>query len=536
MKEKKFKDRKSGSQTLSIKPVKREELVYGQAEWLVSNPHGNLAHFQYSINGTETMLYYDLTGLTDLKSYLKASIDSAQYQGMLFAIADVLSLCTKLDYPTSAIQFDLEHVYVQPDGTLRFIFIPLTGIPARQDGTPLALLLYLSEQSHVSFVVPDDRKHAAALYDYAKRNSVLSLSSYEEFLSGEFGMAFTVRGASGAFGQRTAAGSASPGSRGRPAGSQRGGQGSGSMGARAGTTAQSAFDPVSLLQKSPSASDVMASQGMSDRVKDAVAGVSPTAAPSETMAAAAMSRPVGEGTASNASSSQNADGTAAVPAGSQLAGAAAPESADAGQAAGEAKAAEPGGAQAPGAVEADPGRAQVPGAGPATAQDVGAAVQAAGKVQASGADPAVGAAATNVPSSAGAASSSYVGDAIPSGSGSTSLLGARPSRVANAPDGSRQKPCYLMRDRDGSCYQIEDSRGAVVVGRSKSSDIRIDGNSNLSRAHASVRRVGEGFEVTDLGSSNGTFVRGARLFKGQSAKVSAGEAFMLADETMRIVE
>lgn len=534
MKEKKFKDRKSGSQTLSIKPVKREELVYGQAEWLVSNPHGNLAHFQYSINGTETMLYYDLTGLTDLKSYLKASIDSAQYRGMLFAIADVLSLCTKLDYPTSAIQFDLEHVYVQPDGTLRFIFIPLTGIPARQDGTPLALLLYLSEQSHVSFVVPDDCKHAAALYDYAKRNSVLSLSSYEEFLSGEFGMAFTVRGASGAFGQRITAGSASPGSRGRPAGGQRGGQGSGSMGARAGATAQSAFDPVSLLQKSPSASDVMASQGMSDRVKDAVAGVSPTAAPSETMAAAAMSRPVGEGTASNAG--PDAYGAVAVSAGNQSAGASVSESADAGQAAGETKAAEPGGAQAPGAVEADPGRAQAPGAGTAATQDVGAAVQAAGKVQVSDADPAVGAAGSNVPSSAGASSSSYVGDVIPSGSGSTSLLGARPSRVANAPDGSRQKPCYLMRDRDGSCYQIEDGRGAVVVGRSKSSDIRIDGNSNLSRAHASVRRAGDGFEVTDLGSSNGTFVRGARLFKGQSAKVSAGEAFMLADETMRIVE
>ncbi|MDX6223908.1 MAG: hypothetical protein QOE64_284 [Frankiales bacterium] len=51
----------------------------------------------------------------------------------------------------------------------------------------------------------------------------------------------------------------------------------------------------------------------------------------------------------------------------------------------------------------------------------------------------------------------------------------------------------------------------VVLGRGAEADIRVD-DPGVSRAHAELRRIGDGeHEVTDLGSTNGTFVNGHRV-------------------------
>jgi len=50
----------------------------------------------------------------------------------------------------------------------------------------------------------------------------------------------------------------------------------------------------------------------------------------------------------------------------------------------------------------------------------------------------------------------------------------------------------------------------VVLGRAPTSDVVLD-NPVVSHAHAELRRDGEGFVVSDLGSTNGTFVNGVRV-------------------------
>ena len=49
--------------------------------------------------------------------------------------------------------------------------------------------------------------------------------------------------------------------------------------------------------------------------------------------------------------------------------------------------------------------------------------------------------------------------------------------------------------------------GTVVVGRSKTCDVRID-NRSVSRKHAKITREGDAWSVRDLGSSNHTYVNG----------------------------
>lgn len=68
--------------------------------------------------------------------------------------------------------------------------------------------------------------------------------------------------------------------------------------------------------------------------------------------------------------------------------------------------------------------------------------------------------------------------------------------------------------RDGLKYPL--GRRGVIIGRRRTSDIRIE-DTNVSRVHASIDCVGEEYFLTDLGSTNGTYVNGARINKKQLA-------------------
>src|SRR5712672_3502344 len=66
------------------------------------------------------------------------------------------------------------------------------------------------------------------------------------------------------------------------------------------------------------------------------------------------------------------------------------------------------------------------------------------------------------------------------------------------------------------------ARGQVVVGRGQGADVRLD-EPRASRRHLRVR-LGDGIEIEDLGSANGTRLRGRRLEARKAVTVSAGEA------------
>jgi hypothetical protein len=61
---------------------------------------------------------------------------------------------------------------------------------------------------------------------------------------------------------------------------------------------------------------------------------------------------------------------------------------------------------------------------------------------------------------------------------------------------------------DGS--QIEIADRVTVIGRSSDCNISLS-DPNVSRRHAEVRRIGDGYSLVDLGSTNGTEVNGQRI-------------------------
>lgn len=109
-----------------------------------------------------------------------------------------------------------------------------------------------------------------------------------------------------------------------------------------------------------------------------------------------------------------------------------------------------------------------------------------------------------------------------------------PGEGAAASQGSRTTAFRLVAlDGSGTSYALGDCR-SVLVGRGSACDVRIPDDMRVSRTHARIEREGDAFRVTDLGSSNGTYVRGAGLGYGDSELVGLGEAFEVADLPLSI--
>lgn len=77
-----------------------------------------------------------------------------------------------------------------------------------------------------------------------------------------------------------------------------------------------------------------------------------------------------------------------------------------------------------------------------------------------------------------------------------------------APSGSGPRLVGMAGTYMGTVFPLS---GMAVIGREPSNPIPLDRDTTASRRHAQISPEGAGFKVQDLGSSNGTFVNGARV-------------------------
>ncbi len=89
--------------------------------------------------------------------------------------------------------------------------------------------------------------------------------------------------------------------------------------------------------------------------------------------------------------------------------------------------------------------------------------------------------------------------------GATMVYAAEPDPEPEPEPRPREHAVLIWEGRD-----VQLDRDVLVIGRSSGCDIVLD-DPNVSRRHAEVRRLGEGFSLVDLGSTNGTEVNGQRV-------------------------
>ncbi|MBV6458825.1 MAG: hypothetical protein HONBIEJF_01963 [Fimbriimonadaceae bacterium] len=94
------------------------------------------------------------------------------------------------------------------------------------------------------------------------------------------------------------------------------------------------------------------------------------------------------------------------------------------------------------------------------------------------------------------------------------ILGEAP---ADTPAAAAVSPVANPRlVRDGTPWLVPD--GATTIGREGAAELALATESTVSRRHAEISRTGDAVTVTDLGSTNGTFVNGQRLNGAQELR------------------
>jgi pSer/pThr/pTyr-binding forkhead associated (FHA) protein len=92
------------------------------------------------------------------------------------------------------------------------------------------------------------------------------------------------------------------------------------------------------------------------------------------------------------------------------------------------------------------------------------------------------------------------------------------------------QPALIYKDGDLAGKRIDVTR-QLVVGR-ENVDVLVE-DSEVSRRHASIRPVDGQLEISDLGSTNGTFVNGARVTEarllGDGDVVRIGRTSLVVD-------
>jgi hypothetical protein len=94
-------------------------------------------------------------------------------------------------------------------------------------------------------------------------------------------------------------------------------------------------------------------------------------------------------------------------------------------------------------------------------------------------------------------------DEIPAGA--TMVYAPEPEPEPVPEPSPRERAVLIWDGRDVALDQE-----VFVIGRSSGCDIVVD-DPNVSRRHAEVRRLGDGYSLVDLGSTNGTEVNGQRV-------------------------
>jgi hypothetical protein len=105
----------------------------------------------------------------------------------------------------------------------------------------------------------------------------------------------------------------------------------------------------------------------------------------------------------------------------------------------------------------------------------------------------------------------------------------------------RRPPAAILRgfwlwltepDQPPARLVIPADAGLVVLGRSPDCDVPI-GHRSVSRHHARLRRTPEGWDVLDLGSTNGTWLNGRRISR---AVAQPGDELALAGYRLIVPE
>lgn len=101
-----------------------------------------------------------------------------------------------------------------------------------------------------------------------------------------------------------------------------------------------------------------------------------------------------------------------------------------------------------------------------------------------------------------------------------------------APGSSGATPRLALVKPSGERFEVDVF--PAIVGKGSAANVRIDGNSAISRAHVRISWTGSSFVLEDLGATNGTYLNGNPLAEGELVLLSDGDDLRLGDEALKV--
>ena len=511
MRAKTVKDRRTGAQTLTIHTTRGESLDLGQAQWLAEG-HWYMLPFRFESNGAEILFYYDVTHCETMHGVLRSVVPGGQYVGILVAVLSVMEQCEEHRVPLSYVQWDPKSVYISAQGYPLFVVVPALGLePDRNTATTLLQTLADARRTRLEDAVVQGYQRALA--EFLGRNSLVNADALHDFMAYLLPGTVQPRQAQSAQSTHEDNGSetqfgATVVSDGTMVGATRFGATVLSSKPKLQTTPQQAAMPTTSAAPSTHATPAapaMPAAHAAPAQPTPVTSASPVTQPAPAMPIAVNlprkqeTQPARENLVREQYIREDsARGVASNVAAAAAAGDAATAAAVADSAATAAVA------------EANTGNT-------ATAHNATNAVN--------------NIAAARVP-----ATNNVVRPILPVSAVSTALRADE-----NDSEGETMLRLYTDKSRGFTVTRLRDGKAITVhatratIGRSKTADIHMGGNTNVSRVHAVIDMLDDGrFCITDNHSANGTAVGGRELASGGCEYVASGGDFTLADDTFVI--
>jgi DNA-binding CsgD family transcriptional regulator len=105
---------------------------------------------------------------------------------------------------------------------------------------------------------------------------------------------------------------------------------------------------------------------------------------------------------------------------------------------------------------------------------------------------------------------------------------------ADLPDVA-QAAMLIEVSSDAGTARIPARRDVISIGRAADNDVVVAGEQTVSRYHAELSRLADGWAVRDLGSHNGTHVNGTRLSAAALCPITVDDVVGVGTATLRLV-
>lgn len=91
---------------------------------------------------------------------------------------------------------------------------------------------------------------------------------------------------------------------------------------------------------------------------------------------------------------------------------------------------------------------------------------------------------------------------------------------------------YILHELRGSTISHHELADHITIGRSTNNQVVID-DATVSAQHAVIEKTDDGYQIRDLGSTNGVHINGKRL---SVSPVQAADTIVIGTHNLRVVD